>query len=194
MKDTIIDAIRNRKSIYPIQFEKGAKIDDALIEEILEHAVWAPTHKLTQPWRFIVFRNDGVRRFFEKQIEIVRQISSDGTVPDVKIRKYTDKIEQVSHIIALIAEHDSGNSVPELEEVVAASCVLQNIYLLLNEYGIGGYLSTGAICYTPQMFEFLQLKPGERVLGFFQLGIPKMELKDHPRRRIAAKEKTRWEE
>ncbi|HRI33999.1 MAG TPA: nitroreductase family protein, partial [Saprospiraceae bacterium] len=53
----ISEIIRNRRSISP-QFYKVGKIPDELLMSILESARWAPTHKKTQPWRFVVIRND----------------------------------------------------------------------------------------------------------------------------------------
>ena len=53
----ITETIRNRRSISP-QFYKAGKIPDELLMSILESARWAPTHKKTQPWRFVVIRDD----------------------------------------------------------------------------------------------------------------------------------------
>ena len=46
--------IRNRKTIYPKQFS-GEELSKDLINEILENAIHAPTHKMTQPWFFKVY-------------------------------------------------------------------------------------------------------------------------------------------
>ena len=43
--------IRNRRSIYEFKMDK---IPKATITRLIETAVWAPNHKLTEPWRFIV--------------------------------------------------------------------------------------------------------------------------------------------
>ncbi len=188
----ITQIIRNRRSIYPANFKPGEKIDDAILEEILENAVWAPTHKLTQPWSFTVFRNNGVKVFFEKQADIYQQITPLEKINKQKLKKYEDKAKQVSHVVVIIAKHDPGERIPAIEEIVATSCVIQNIYLQLNSFGIAGYLSTGDICYTKQMSNFLNLKDEDKVLGFFQLGIPVDDLNKNDRKRIPAKEKTTW--
>ncbi|NJM14788.1 MAG: hypothetical protein HC896_04915 [Bacteroidales bacterium] len=51
-------------------------------------------------------------------------------------------------------KRNQDNQVPEVEEVIATGCVIQNIYLAMDVYGLSGYLSTGDICYTPQIKEF----------------------------------------
>ena len=52
----IDDIIQNRRSIYPSQFN-DKPIKKSLINKLLENANMAPTHKLTQPWRFRVLQN-----------------------------------------------------------------------------------------------------------------------------------------
>lgn len=184
--------IRDRHSTYPANFDSSVKIEKSTIEEILENATWAPTHKLTQPWRFIVFEGESLKGFFNKQSEIYQEITRLDNIKQQKLKKYQDKIEQVSHVIAVIAEHDRSERIPQIEEVVATACALQNVYLSLDAHGIAGYLSTGDVCYTDQMHEFLELNDGDKVLGFFQLGIPAGSINKPNRKRISASEKTIW--
>lgn len=54
--------IRNRRSQFVAQFKENDPIDDWIIEELLENANWAPTHKLTEPWRFVVFSGEGLKK------------------------------------------------------------------------------------------------------------------------------------
>ena len=54
MENNINDLIRNRRSVYPNQFN-GKTISNEVIKEILFNANTAPTHRMTQPWFFKVF-------------------------------------------------------------------------------------------------------------------------------------------
>ncbi|HRJ16135.1 MAG TPA: nitroreductase family protein, partial [Saprospiraceae bacterium] len=58
---TITDIIRRRRSVYPKMYADRPLSED-IIREVLENANWAPTHRLTEPWRFRVFRGDALRR------------------------------------------------------------------------------------------------------------------------------------
>ena len=62
--------IRGRRSMFIAQFKENDPIDDSIIEEMLENASWAPTHKLTQPWRFIVYTGAGLKTFGNYQAEM----------------------------------------------------------------------------------------------------------------------------
>ncbi len=192
-KSIVNETIKNRRTIYPINFDPDKKIEDvSIIGELLENAVWAPTHKLTQPWHFKVFHGDGVRVFFKKQREIYKQITPKTDFREKKYDKYMEKAKQVSAVIAVWMQRDPMERVPEIEEIVATGCVIENIYLSLKPYGIAGYLSTGDICYTQQMKDFLKIGTKDKCLGFFQLGYPKQDLKLPERKRIPAKDKTEW--
>jgi len=43
-----------RRSIMPAQYT-GALVNETTVRDILESATYAPTHKRTEPWRFMVF-------------------------------------------------------------------------------------------------------------------------------------------
>jgi nitroreductase len=175
-----------------MNFDPERKIEDSLIAEMLETAVWAPSHGLTQPWTFKVFRNEGIREFFTRMRDIYLEITPTDEVKSSKIQKYEDKIGRVSHIIAVCMTRDPKKKYPVIEEIVATSCVIENIYICINAYGIAGYLSTGNICYTQQVKDYLGLGSDDLCLGFFQLGYPKPGINMPVRKRIPAAEKTKW--
>ena len=50
---------RCRRTIKPAQMDSSRAIPRELLLELLEDANWAPTHGLTQPWRFHVFTGGG---------------------------------------------------------------------------------------------------------------------------------------
>lgn len=49
----VSELIAKRRSIFPRDFT-GEAVPREVIEQMLEAANWAPTHKKTQPWRFVV--------------------------------------------------------------------------------------------------------------------------------------------
>ena len=55
------DLIKDRRTIYPIQFSER-KVHKEIIEELLNSAIWAPTHGMSQSWRFRVYREEGLQK------------------------------------------------------------------------------------------------------------------------------------
>lgn len=49
------EIIKSRRAIYP-QFYKNEEISDEILTELIELASWAPNHKMTQPWRFVILK------------------------------------------------------------------------------------------------------------------------------------------
>jgi nitroreductase len=137
--------IRERRSLYQKHYADST-IDDSIIAEILENANWAPTHKLTEPWRFVVFKGDGRRKLAEFQSQLYREVTTaDGTFKEDKYQALLTKPMHSSHIISVGMKRDKRKAVPELEEIGAVFCAVENMYLTATAYGLGSYLSTGGI-------------------------------------------------
>ena len=69
--------IRHRRSIFPNMYTNEV-VEDAIIIQILENANWAPTHKLTCPWRFCVFTGDGLKKLAAFQSNLYKEISTQN--------------------------------------------------------------------------------------------------------------------
>ena len=65
----ITEVIKNRRTIYPEMYSTR-KVHKEIIEDLLNNAIWAPTHGLTQPWRFTVFMEDSLKRLIKKSIGV----------------------------------------------------------------------------------------------------------------------------
>lgn len=56
--------IRSRRSVYPKDMTgDNSSITHDKLEAMLEAARWAPTHKLTEPWRFVVLEGSAKAQF-----------------------------------------------------------------------------------------------------------------------------------
>ena len=161
--------IRGRRSVFPDQFEKGRPVADEIIWQLLENANWAPNHKHTEPWRFRVFTGKGLSSFAEFQAARYKETAGDRFRQD-KYEKLLSNPLSCSHIIAILMRRSVNVNIPEAEEIAAVACAVQNIWLSAPAYGLGGYWSTGGVTYDPAAREFLELKEGDRLMGFFYLG------------------------
>ncbi|MDZ7605565.1 MAG: nitroreductase family protein [Cyclobacteriaceae bacterium] len=54
MDSNLNDIIKNRRATPP-KFLVKKEIPRDVIQQMLENANWAPTHKNTEPWRFKVY-------------------------------------------------------------------------------------------------------------------------------------------
>ena len=182
------EAIDNRRSTYTKQFEPDEKIDDEIVWQIMRNANRAPTHKLTQPWRFTVFTGEGLKKLAQLQVKLVTKIKPD--LPEGKLRKLSEKPLKASHIIAITLKRHPG-LVPEIEEILAVGCAIENMYLTANAYGVGCYFSTGGITYLEEAKEFFGLSANDKLIGFFYIG-KKKEMPDIKTTRGNVEEKVTW--
>ena len=182
--DQLNALIHERRSVFPDDYT-AEKISDEIVMQILENARWAPTHKLTQPWRFLVFTGDGIKALATTQSDLYRSVTEvDGTFKETKYQNLKTKPHLSSHIIAVIMKRDEKKSVPEIEECGAVFCAIQNMYLTANAYGVGCYLSTGGITYFEEAKEFFGLEQDDRLIGFFHLGMPKKSYPESKRKPV----------
>jgi nitroreductase len=167
--ETINQLIRQRRSIFPQQFS-GEPVARELVELMLENANWAPTHGRTEPWRFIVFSGASLTTLAERHAALYQQ---ETPAEKFKQEKYdTLKIRpvQASHVIAICMEADPSGRIPEIEEIEATACAVQNLHLTATALGLAGYWSSGGMTYHEGMKEILGLTATQRCLGFFYLG------------------------
>lgn len=166
--EEINDLFKSRRSTFPAQFDAGKKVDDATVTQILENATWAPSHGNIQPWKFVVFTGEGLQKLADFQSEFYKKDSGDNFKENVYKNLQANPLK-ASHVIALCLKRDPNKKFPEQEEVAAVSCAVQNIYLSVTAYGLGGYWTTGGVTYKPAAKEFFGLGDDDKVLGFFYL-------------------------
>jgi len=184
------ELIENRRSIFPQDYT-GEKVDEKIITKMLENANWAPTHKLTEPWRFIVFAGDGLKKLGVMQAEVYKKVTqADGTFKEERYNNLLNKPMESSHVIAVCMHRDEKKSIREVEEIGAVFCAVQNMYLTAAAYGIGGYLSSGGITYFEEAKSIFGLDADDKLLGFFHVGIPKE--KNYKSIRKPFEEKIKW--
>jgi nitroreductase len=184
--------IKNRRSVFPKDYT-GEKVDDSIISQMLENANWAPTHKLTEPWRFIVFSGEGRKKLGEFQSECYKQVASaKGSFDAKKYEGLKVKPMEASHVIAIGMKRDEKKSLPEWEEIGAVFCAVENMYLTATAYGVGCYLSTGGISNFEEAKGFFGLGREDKLVGFLFVGMPKGNVSEGKRKSI--QEKIRWVE
>ena len=165
------ELIRTRRSVFAAQLDPDRVVPDDIIWQLLENANWAPSHKRTEPWRFIVFSGAGRQQLADFQAALYKE-TAGAKFSEGKYEKLQTGPLQCSHVIAL-AMHRSDSGLPEIEEVEAVACAVQNLALSTHAYGLGGYWSSGGVTYKEEAKEFFGLGPADKLLGFFQLGYPR---------------------
>jgi nitroreductase len=188
--DQINAVIKNRKSIYPKDYEKGKAIPDKIIWQILENANRAPNHKQTEPWRFNVFSGEGLNYFAELQAAIYKQYAG-SSYNEGRYQKLLEYPLLSSHIISIGMKRNEKKILPEIEEIEAVACAVQNMFLTATAYGLGCYWTTAGITYFREAKEYFGLSENDRLLGFFYAGYVAKPFTS-PSKRTPVETKVKW--
>jgi nitroreductase len=188
----VIEAIETRQSIGRV---KQDPVPRELIERILESAVHAPNHRITEPWRFHVFTGKGRGELARVRAEIARrQAEAEGEDEELaagRISRERKKAFRAPVVIAVICEV-GRDEIETLENYAACAAAVQNMLLTAHALGLGAMWRTGPVAYHDLMREFFGLKEGDTVVAHLYIGRPDMG--ERPRRRAPAAEKTVWHE
>jgi nitroreductase len=187
-KSEINTLIRSRRAVFP-QMYNEEEITDAEILDILENANWAPTHKKTEPWRYVVFRGEARKSLGEWLAGKYRETAlRDGDFSDVKYDKFRQRPQQAGCVLGICMQRDPAKRLPKWEELAATACSVQNMWLTCTAYGIGAYWSTpGFVVDAP---DFPHLKDGWKCKGLFYMG--KWNQEALPAMRTPVSEKVIW--
>ena len=185
----ISDLIRKRRTIKPKQFS-DREVEDAQIRMMLENANWAPTHGMTEPWRFTVFRGESRRRLADFLAETYRSLCTPDAFKQNKYEGMRENAVISPVVIAIGMKRQASEKISELDELHAVACAVQNLHLTAAALGLGGFWSTNVAATSDPMREFLGLDEKDRALGLFYVGYPSCDWPSG--NRTPVDEKVQW--
>ncbi|MFW0717706.1 nitroreductase [Pedobacter sp. N23S346] len=190
--EVVTHYIRKRQSIYADQYHKGI-IPEAELLEIITNATWAPTHKMTEPWRFVVLTDSQLVKYGTYMCSYYRNLYEDIPDAEKKLAKYNylkDYPLKAACIIAIIFVKSTRVNIPEWEELAAVSCAVQNMAISATSFKIASYWATGgsAIDYV----KTLGLAENEQSLGLFFMGYTSDSTVPVQKKRTAIDQKVTW--
>ncbi len=185
-------AIKSRRSIGRV---KADPVPRELVEEILESAVHAPNHKITEPWRFHVFTGKGRGELARARAELARILAeAEGEEEELiagRVSRERKKAFRAPVVIAVISK-GGRDEVETLENYAACAAAVQNMQLTAHALGLAAMWRTGPAAYHPYMRDFFGLEADDRIVAYLYLGYP--DTVERSRRRQPASTKTVWHE
>ena len=162
----LLSIIKGRRSVFPPQYNTE-EITREELAQIFEAANWAPSHKKTEPWRFIVLEGPSKDRFRE----YVKRVYVQGTPPeqlsDRKINTLIEKCDKSNKIVLINFINTEKN--PEWEELAAVSMAVQNMWLMASALKIGAYQASPSDIIA-NVDDFTTMDEGEKCVGVFYMG------------------------
>jgi nitroreductase len=186
-RGSVLDAIRSRRSVPKM---KPDPVPRELLEQLLDAAVWAPNHRLTEPWQFFVLQGESKRHFAEIRRDFRRSQLPNPDAPEARPALdllYQSTVE--TPVIIVVTSHVTDD--PELreEDFWATFGAAYAFMIGAWTFGLGTYFRTGALRDEPRLRELLALPEDRRILGVLYVGYPETIPQ---KRRTPAREKTVW--
>ena len=183
-----IEAIQRRTSVRRFRPDT---VPRETIERLLDAAVRAPNHKLTEPWRFAVLTGGAVARFAEIRARHRLKRFTDPASPEAvaaadKMRRET--LETPAIIVVMCAV--SQDEITREEDYAATMMATANLMIAAESLGLGTYLRTGGIMREPDVTAMVDLDHGQRIACIVMLGYPRDS--EAAKRRRPSGELTRW--
>jgi nitroreductase len=181
--------IQDRRTIYP-KDHSPREVARELVEQVLRNGTWAPTHGMTQPWRFTVFTGAARQRLSDFLGAHYRRETPPEQFLQRKFDNLTQRPLQSSVVIGLGMVRDPKGKISERDEMLAVACAVQNMHLTCTAHGLGGFWATGGPVTGTAMRDFLGLGENGMAMGLFFMGYPAIEWpKGH---RIPLEHVTTW--
>jgi nitroreductase len=183
-----LDAIHRRTSVRRFRPDP---VPRETIAQVLDCAVRAPNHKLTEPWRFAVLTGAARGRLAGLRARHRLKRYADPTSDEAragaeKVRRETE--ETPAFVVVMCAVNP--DEITREEDYAAAMMATANLMIAAESLGLGTYMKTGGIMRDPDVGSLVGLEPGYRIVAVLSLGYPAAH--EEPRRRRPAADLTRW--
>ena len=151
-----LTAIRTRRTTKDFT---GAPVSREVLTTLLEAAAWAPTHRMTQPWRFYVLDQLAIARL-ETFLVATPAIAA---VPDpqkgaAKLAKLRERLPTIGAMIQVTWVRAADPAI-DLEDHAAASAAVENLLLAATALGLGSFWSTNPALSHPETYRWCGADP-----------------------------------
>ncbi len=188
----VLNAIKARRTTRDFTEDP---VSNSAIELMIEAATWAPNHRNTEPWRFIVLSKDGEMR--KKVAKIVHDWTYENIKnPNPERRKSSAREAQQEILDApafmYVYSVEGRDYEMTRENYSATSCAVQNLMLTAESIGIGVGWSTGKPCLAP-IDTAIGAEPDWDIVGALYIGYPTdSDENKSPRKRTPTNNITIW--
>lgn len=209
----ILQCIRKRRSVFPRSYDRNSPdVSKAVMERLLEAAMWAPYHGSIPPWRFVVLGKNSMvdmqhltLDYYDRNWRTVGW--ADGKTGNEKeYLKWRNMTENeiagrwgpVSFMVAIVMRRQAGSvRIPEWEEAAATACAVHNMHLQASaEKDLACYWSSWHEAFrdSNEMKNFLGMEAEDKCLGLFIVAKSAPNRPDHRERTLEKHMNAEWRE
>ena len=148
---------------------KDQPVPRQVLQRLLESAVWAPNHRLTEPWRFVVLEKGGQARHRAAQLSY--EFSMQRNHNPARAEAARQAVMAPSFVIYVYCVPGSNEEVTQ-ENYAAVCCAAQNISLAAVAEGLAVTWETGGPTRHLELKETLGAQPDWKMVTMLSIGVP----------------------
>jgi nitroreductase len=160
----VYEAIRTRRDVETFAPETPPR---EVIERLIDAAIWAPNHRLTEPWRFAVVAGEGRDAMAGA---IAAWLATRGEPEALATSARAKLMRAPVTVFVAQANVDGADATRELEDYAACAAAIQNLLLAARAEGLIAHLSTDRMIQYAVTRDYLELGPHDRVVAMVNLG------------------------
>ena len=160
------EAIRKRRSIKKFT---DREVTRAEIERLLDAAVLAPNHRMTQPWRFHVLGPEARRAYGHALGDRKARKLEDENAAALVREKVAGEHAALPCMIVVAMVQDENPEIRE-EDYASVMMAVQNLSLEAEELGLGTHIKSGAIMEDPAARRAAGVADGDRIVAVVNVG------------------------
>ena len=170
---SVYDAIFRRRMSKDMLDEP---VSNETLDRLLNAAVWAPNHRLTEPTRFFVLEKGGTAR--SRVAELAAELAYHKAVnPNPKQKERSaaasrSRVEDAPAVVYVYSVPGDNDEVTR-ENYATACCAVQNMALAAVAEGLTLDWSTGGVTQHSDLPEILGAAPDWMMIGALFIGKPK---------------------
>ncbi len=166
-------------------------IADDDLRAALEAAVWAPNHRRTEPWRFIVARGDTQRQLADRAGQLKQAAHPRPESPEaIAVGERARAEMNNAAVLLVVVQRVAADRFVAEEDYAACALAADHALLALWARGIAGRWNTGTVTRDDQTLRLLGIETGERLVVLCPLGIA-AQVPPRPAPQAAA-DRTTW--
>ncbi len=163
---SVYQAIYRRRMAWRF---KDLPVSREVISRLLDAAVWAPNHRLTEPWRFFVLERETPTR--EKAAELAYVYSLEGNSNRARAEAAREKV-MAPPVLIYVYSRPGANEEVTRENYASVCCAVQNISLAAVAEGLAVTWETGRTTRHPELGTALGAEPDWLMVGALSIGVP----------------------
>lgn len=153
------------------------------LKALVEAAARVPDHGRLQPWRLLEIRQEA--GFALGRALIALREGRGETLDETTRHKDLHRFGHAPLVLVVIAKVLPGHKIPEIEQLLSAGALAQNLLLGAHALGYAAQWLTGWPAYDTEVAKLLGLAEHERIIAFVHIGTPTVAVHDRERPRAA---------